>query len=248
MTSTHEHVDQLPVPCAPENGPPLIPLCDRQHETMVVGPDSPGTEATLRALRSMDCTAGVLAHFDCPAEAIAHLGQRGWDFVFHVRRSGAEDTAALREAARGARGKHLSVLSASDRSPGCPLNETGTDALVSVDELTPADLHFAFWQLERGRVYLSPGLVDRAAAHGRRLHGVPGPATRLTERERQTLALMARGLENKEIAAQLRISLHGAKRNVAQVLTKLDCTNRTMAVVKAMSGTACGLDHLARGN
>ncbi len=245
MTSTQEHVDQLPVPYAPENSPPLIPMCDREHETMVVGPDSPNTETTLRALRSMDCTAGVLAHFDCPAEAIAHLGERRWDFVFHVRFD-AEDTAALRDAARGAQGKHLSVLSASDRSSGCLLNETGTDALVSVDDLSPADLHFAFWQLHLGRVYLSPGLVDRAAAHGRRLHGVPGPATRLTERERQTLALMARGLENKEIAAHLRISLHGAKRNVAQVLTKLDCTNRTMAVVKAMGETVCGIDHLAR--
>ncbi|PDP87085.1 helix-turn-helix transcriptional regulator [Glycomyces fuscus] len=245
MTSTHEHVDQLPVPYVPESGPPLIPMCDRKHQTMVVGPDSPNTEATLLALRSMDCTAGVLTHFDCPAEAIAHLGERRWDFVFHVR-FGTEDTEALRDAARGAQGKHLSVLPASARSSTCLLDGTGTDAMVSVDDLSPADLHFAFWQLDLGRVYLSPGLVDQVAAHGRRLRDVPGPATRLTERERQTLALMARGLENKEIAAHLQISLHGAKRNVAQVLTKLDCTNRTMAVVKAMGETVCGLGRLAR--
>lgn len=244
--SPHENVSQLPVPRPPRTGPPLIPLCDRAHRTMVVAHASPHTDTTLRALRAMDCTAGGLTHVRCSSEALAHLAEGTWDYVFHVR-VGSEDASSLHSAARDAEGKCLSVLPASDRSHTHLVDgpDVGADAVVSVNDLSPTDLHFAFWQLSLGRVHLSPSLVDQMAAHGRRLRDVSGSSTRLTERERQTLALMARGLENKEIASQLQISLHGAKRNVAQVIAKLDCTNRTMAVVKAMGGTTCGLGHLA---
>jgi two-component system nitrate/nitrite response regulator NarL len=56
----------------------------------------------------------------------------------------------------------------------------------------------------------------------------------LTARENETLALLAEGLSNKQIARRLRISEHGVKRLVGSLLLKLGSPNRTTAVVTAM--------------
>lgn len=57
---------------------------------------------------------------------------------------------------------------------------------------------------------------------------------KLTAREQETLALLAEGLSNKQIARRLAISDHGAKRLVTSVLLKLGAPNRTTAVVTAI--------------
>ena len=53
----------------------------------------------------------------------------------------------------------------------------------------------------------------------------------LTPREREVLALMARGLPNKQIGARLAISLHTVKFHVASILAKLGAASRTEAVM-----------------
>lgn len=56
----------------------------------------------------------------------------------------------------------------------------------------------------------------------------------LTPRELQVLRMMADGLANEEIAAQLGISDHTAKFHVAQVLAKLGASSRAEAVAAGM--------------
>lgn len=56
------------------------------------------------------------------------------------------------------------------------------------------------------------------------------PQERLTRREMQVLRMLADGLENKEIARQLKISEHTAKFHVAQILAKLRASGRAEAV------------------
>ncbi len=57
----------------------------------------------------------------------------------------------------------------------------------------------------------------------------------LTAREKQTMALLVKGMSNKQIARGLGISTHGAKRLVTAILLKLGVPNRTAAVVQAIS-------------
>ena len=58
-----------------------------------------------------------------------------------------------------------------------------------------------------------------------------GPSVEtLTERELEVLHLLAQGMPNKEIAAQLTISERTAKFHVSSIMGKLGATNRTEAV------------------
>jgi DNA-binding NarL/FixJ family response regulator len=88
-----------------------------------------------------------------------------------------------------------------------------------------------------GEALLAPTLTRRLIAeHIRRpppATGVPEPLRELTPRERDVLLLVARGLTNDEIAAELIVEVATVKTHVNRILTKLDLRSRAQAVVAA---------------
>lgn len=97
---------------------------------------------------------------------------------------------------------------------------------VEPDELANA-IRAAF----RGQTTLAPEAAQALIqAHTR----PPQLGHDLTERERDVLALLVRGLTNQEIAQHLAVSANTAKFHVSNVLAKLGATSRTEAVALAL--------------
>jgi DNA-binding NarL/FixJ family response regulator len=61
----------------------------------------------------------------------------------------------------------------------------------------------------------------------------PAPLRQLTDREREVLVLVARGLSNGDIAERLVISHATAKTHVARILAKVDARDRAQLVMLA---------------
>jgi pimeloyl-ACP methyl ester carboxylesterase/DNA-binding CsgD family transcriptional regulator len=78
---------------------------------------------------------------------------------------------------------------------------------------------------------LRPALVPRSVPP-RAAAGEPA-ATLLSRRECEVLALLARGLSDREVAEQLVVSRHTVHRHVANIRHKLGCRSRAAAVAEA---------------
>ncbi|GGT82001.1 response regulator [Streptomyces coeruleorubidus] len=98
------------------------------------------------------------------------------------------------------------------------------------------DLVHAVRVVARGDSLLAPTVARRLVEQYTRSTKHPRPAARLdvlTGRERETLLLLARGLSNAEIAAELVVSDHTVKTHVGNVLAKLGLRDRIQAVICA---------------
>ena len=129
------------------------------------------------------------------------------------------------------------VLSASD----------GDDALFGalragasgflVKDTGPADLIEAVRAVASGEALLSRAvtrrLIAEVASQPDRYRPSPDELEELTAREREVMALVARGLSNQEIAERLVISLATAKTHVSRALRKVDARDRAQLVALA---------------
>jgi DNA-binding NarL/FixJ family response regulator len=109
-----------------------------------------------------------------------------------------------------------------------------------VKDTRPADLLDAIRTVAAGDALLSPGPTARLIARVLRLPdrppaGAPGPARLacLSERERQVLTLVARGLNNAEAAEALGLSPLTVKTHVSRIMGKLAARDRAQLVIAA---------------
>jgi DNA-binding NarL/FixJ family response regulator len=104
-------------------------------------------------------------------------------------------------------------------------------------DVRPADLVEAIRVVARGDALLGPTatrrLLDRFVATDVTPPAPGGSLERLTDREREVLALLARGSSNAEIAARLVVTEATVKTHVSAILRKLAVRDRVQAVVLA---------------
>ncbi|WP_433607611.1 response regulator [Dactylosporangium sp. CA-139114] len=105
-----------------------------------------------------------------------------------------------------------------------------------VKDTEPADLLHGVRVAARGDALLSPAITRRLIGEyvARPPRGpLHGAVSTLTNREREVVALAARGLSNDEIAQRMVISLATAKTHVSRAMTKLRARDRAQLVVFA---------------
>ena len=111
--------------------------------------------------------------------------------------------------------------------------EAGAQGFLLKDA-SPEDLKSAILRVAAGETLLQP--VSLGPVRAAWIDNQPAEAgVRLTERERSILRLVAGGYSNKEIARSLHLSEGTVKNYMSEVLLKLDCRDRTHAVLKAIT-------------
>src|SRR4051812_14493143 len=101
-------------------------------------------------------------------------------------------------------------------------------------EIEAEDLVKAVRGAARGEPQLHPDAARMLMGLATRPRAAPEPPSLLTDREREVIALLAEGLSNKQIARNLSISETTVKGHVANILGKLELTDRTQAAVYAV--------------
>jgi DNA-binding NarL/FixJ family response regulator len=99
-------------------------------------------------------------------------------------------------------------------------------------DVPPERLVAAIRQVRDGDVLLAPEITRRLVAR----YAPPARSDRLaalTDREREVLELIARGLSNVEIAAALFLGEATVKTHVGRILAKLELRDRAQAVIAA---------------
>lgn len=135
-----------------------------------------------------------------------------------ARRAGrsAPETSVILYTAFGERALLTEALDAGVR--GFLLKEAPLSDLVRAVEMVAA-----------GQTYVDPGLAGVLASSE-----AAAKATRLTQREREVLRLLADGLTNEEIGKRLFISPETVRTHVRKAMDKLDADTRTQAVATAL--------------
>ncbi|WP_405060248.1 response regulator transcription factor [Kribbella sp. NBC_01505] len=99
---------------------------------------------------------------------------------------------------------------------------------------TPDELAGAVRVVAAGDALLAPSVTRRLVEDFTRAQPVATTAPdKLTPRETDVLRLVARGLSNRQIAAELVVAEQTVKSHVSNILTKLDLRDRAQAVVFA---------------
>jgi DNA-binding NarL/FixJ family response regulator len=155
--------------------------------------------------------------------------------LMDIRMPTLDGIQATRQIAAATSGSRVLILTTFD------LDEYVYQALAAgasgflLKNAPPEQLISAVRVVAAGEGLLAPSVTRRVIEQFTRLPppGATDPPGGLTDRERQVLTLIARGLSNAEIAAELVLSDATVKSHVAHLLAKLQVRDRVQAVVLA---------------
>ncbi len=146
--------------------------------------------------------------------------------------NGIETTLKLREQSSSTA---VLILSAYDEDDYVTaLLDAGASGYL-LKTVRSRELLDAVHRVYAGETVLHPEIARKVASLWRRGGRASKTATRLTEREMEVLRLVGRGLQNKEIARQLTLSVRTVEGHLRRIFNQLGVRSRTEAAIFAAS-------------
>jgi DNA-binding NarL/FixJ family response regulator len=193
----------------------------------------------LRALAERDGDIAVVGEAGTGRSGLSRVRELRPDVVLmDVRMPEMDGLRATREIVADPRldGVRVLVLTTFDEDEHVFEAIRAGAAGYLLKDVSPTDLRQAIRTVVAGGSLLSPSItrtVMRSLADRLRFSVDDAPLRELTEREREVLGLVGRGLSNEEIARELFISPATARTYVSRLLTKLGARDRARLVVLA---------------
>jgi DNA-binding NarL/FixJ family response regulator len=194
--------------------------------------------AGLRAVLSSDASVEVVGEAENGRAAVERARALRPDLVLmDVRMPDLDGIAATREVLATSPGVKVVILTTFEQDDYIfgALNAGASGFLLK--RTAPEELLAGIHTVARGDSLLSPSVtrtvIDRMARQPTPDIGSGRLLDELTPREREVLELVARGLSNGEIAAELVIEESTVKTHVKRILMKLRLRDRIQAVIFA---------------
>lgn len=157
--------------------------------------------------------------------------------LMDIRMPVLDGIAATRQILRTRAETRVVILTTFD------LDEYVYDALAAgasgflLKDVKAASLAEAIRTVHAGDALLAPSvtrrLVERFVSQQPAVTVTPSTVAALTDREREVLVLIARGLSNSDIANALFLSSATVKTHIGRIFTKLEVRDRAQAVIAA---------------
>src|ERR1700712_4072407 len=217
---------------------------------VLVCDDHPIVREGIVAILETQTDIEVIGEVSDGSEAVTRVAQGGVDVVLMdlamAQMDGAEATRRIRALDQPARVLVLTAFDTDERI--LEAVQAGAQGYL-LKGAKPAEIFDAVRVVHSGGSLLQPAVANsllRALNSASKAAATPapiGPAIEpLTEREREVLVLIAKGLRNKEIADALFISERTVKFHANALYQKLNVTSRTEAVSFALQHHLITLD------
>ncbi|MFE7326908.1 response regulator [Streptomyces sp. NPDC057565] len=206
---------------------------------VVLADDQPLVRAALEMVISETPDVEVVGEAATGAEAVRLAEELDPDVVvMDIRMPGMDGIEATRLVTAGSGDARVVVLTTFDDDDYVYAALRAGASGFLVKDMALDDILAAIRVVAAGDALIAPSVTRRLIAEfaGRR-EPAPVPAARqlggITDREREILTLVGRGLSNTEIAAELVISVATVKTYVTRLLSKLDARDRVQLVILA---------------
>ena len=226
-----------------DNSPPLQPISPIKKIGVLLVDDHAVVRQGLRMFIEMQNDMKVVGEGSNGIEAVDLSARLNPDVILldllMPEMDGVEATQKILE--RSPHSRVLILTSFGEDDKVFPAIRAGAHGYLLKD-IQPRDLVQAIRETYQGKTQLHPDVARRlmmAVAGGSPIKeskpvSLSTELQGLTEREREVLDLIARGLTNREIAAQMVISEKTVKTHVSNLLDKLDLEDRTRAAIWAL--------------
>ncbi|MEU7823518.1 response regulator transcription factor [Catellatospora sp. NPDC049133] len=204
---------------------------------VLLADDQPLVRSGLRVLINETPDLTVVAEAGTGADAVRLTAQERPDVVvMDIRMPGMDGIEATRQITAGSGPARVLMLTTFDEDEHVygALRAGASGFLVK--DMALDDILAAIRVVAAGDALIAPSVTRRLIADfaaGPTAPRAARPDPGITDREREVLTLVGRGLSNGEIAQELFISPATAKSHVARLLTKLAARDRVQLVITA---------------